>query len=100
VFVSGQTPRDRDRRIVSGSFRQQADQTFANLNALARAAGATPANALRLTVYLRDIDDFAEMDAAFAAAFPEPRPARTTVQSNLAVAIEVDGVFGIDSGER
>jgi 2-iminobutanoate/2-iminopropanoate deaminase len=97
LFVSGQTPRDLGRGDVGGSFSAQADQVYANLRAVAQAAGASIADALRVTVYLRDLGDFAEADAAFARAFPEPRPARTTVGAQLPVSIEIDAVFGIRS---
>src|SRR3954453_21594686 len=46
---------------VTGWFREQGEQTFANLDAVARAAGCTLAQAVRVGVYLRDMDDFAEM---------------------------------------
>ena len=97
LFISGQTPRDLDRGDVGGSFSAQADQVYANLRAVAEAAGASIADALRVTVYLRDLDDFGEADAAFARAFPEPRPARTTVGAQLPVSIEIDAVFGLRS---
>ena len=97
LFISGQTPRDLDRGDVSGSFSAQADQVYANLRAVAEAAGASIADALRVTVYLRDLGDFGEADAAFARAFPEPRPARTTVGARLPVSIEIDAVFGLRS---
>jgi reactive intermediate/imine deaminase len=95
LFISGQTPRDLDRRVVDGPFGAQAEQVYANVRSLAAAGGATMADALRVTVYLRDLADTAEADAAFAAAFPEPRPARTTIGSTLPVSIEVDAVFGV-----
>jgi 2-iminobutanoate/2-iminopropanoate deaminase len=97
LFISGQTPRDLDRGDVGGSFSAQADQVYANLRAVAEAAGASIADALRVTVYLRDLGDFGEADAAFARAFPEPRPARTTVGAQLPVSIEIDAVFGLRS---
>lgn len=97
LFISGQTPRDTQRQPVPGPFRNQADRVFANLLAIAFAAGSEPADALHLTVYLEDFKDFQEMDQAFAAAFPEPRPARTTVQSDIPVPIEVDGVFAAEA---
>lgn len=93
VFVSGQTPRDLSREIVQGSFREQARQTFENVRSVAEAAGVTLADAVRVSVYLRDMTSFDEMDAIYAEYFPEPRPARTTIQSNIPVAIEVDVIL-------
>jgi 2-iminobutanoate/2-iminopropanoate deaminase len=93
VFLSGQTPRDEERRVVDGSFEDQARQVFENLSAVARAANTTLADAVRVTVYLREWDNFSVMDAVYASYFPEPRPARTTIQSNLPVEIEVDAIL-------
>jgi 2-iminobutanoate/2-iminopropanoate deaminase len=96
LHVSGQTPRGLDRRPVEGSFAAQAEQTYNNLRAVAEAGGATMAGALKVVVYLADFARAAEADAAFCAAFPEPRPARTTVQSDIPVSIEVDAVFLVE----
>jgi len=95
LLISGQTPRGLDRAIVEGPFRVQADTVYANVRALAEAGGASMDDALRVTVYLRSLADSIEADAAFARAFAEPRPARTTVASALAVSIEVDAIFGL-----
>ncbi|WP_037411185.1 RidA family protein [Candidatus Solirubrobacter pratensis] len=95
LLISGQTPRRTNGERMSGPFRDQAEQTYANVRALARAGGATMDDALRVTVYLQDHGDSAEADAAFAAAFPEPRPARTTIVCAIPFAIEVDAIFGI-----
>lgn len=96
LFVSGQTPRrGRTRALVEGSFEEQARATFANLEAIARAGGSSLVGALQVSVYLRDLSNFAVMDAVFAELFTEPRPARTTVQSNIPVEIEVDAVFAV-----
>jgi 2-iminobutanoate/2-iminopropanoate deaminase len=90
VFVSGQTPRDLTREVVPGTFEVQARQTLDNVKAIVEAGGLTMADAVRVTVYLRDIELSGDMDAVYAEYFVEPRPARTTVQSDLAVPIEVD----------
>jgi 2-iminobutanoate/2-iminopropanoate deaminase len=95
VFVSGQTPVGLDREPIRGPFAEQARRTFANVEAVAAASGASNADAVHLTVYLRDLGDFAEMDAAFRERFVKPRPARTTVKSDLPVPIEVDGIFHV-----
>jgi reactive intermediate/imine deaminase len=94
VFLAGCTPTRPGGELVTGSFREQAEQAFDNLEAVARAAGCTLADAVRVGVYLRDMDDFAEMNALYRERVPEPLPARTTIQSNLpGFAIEVDAVL-------
>jgi reactive intermediate/imine deaminase len=93
VFVSGQTPRDRERNIIDGSFKDQVRQVIENLEAVARAAGSTLADAVSVRVYLKDWGQFDEMDAVYREMFPEPRPARTTIQSNLPVDVEIEAIF-------
>jgi enamine deaminase RidA (YjgF/YER057c/UK114 family) len=95
LYISGQTPRDLNRQLVGGGFRAQADQVYANVRTLAQAGGAQMQDALKVTVYLSDLSDSAEADAAFADAFPEPRPTRTTIGATIPVSIEVDAVFGL-----
>jgi enamine deaminase RidA (YjgF/YER057c/UK114 family) len=95
LFISGQTPRDLDRNLVDGPFSAQAAQVYTNVEKLAAAGGATMADALSVTVYLTDLAYTREADEAFAAAFPEPRPARTTIAATIPVSIEVDAVFGV-----
>lgn len=95
LYVSGQTPRDLDRQPVGGTFREQAERTYANLRALVEAGGATMATGLQLTVYLKDFADAGVADDVFAEAFAEPRPARTTVACDIPVSIEIDAVFGV-----
>jgi enamine deaminase RidA (YjgF/YER057c/UK114 family) len=83
---------------LRGSFAEQAQQTFSNVAALAEAAGCSLENAVRVGVYLRDMSNFAEMDAIYRQFFPEPLPARTTVQSDLpGFEIEVDAILFTDS---
>jgi 2-iminobutanoate/2-iminopropanoate deaminase len=95
LLISGQTPRRLDGTRMDGPFDEQSDQVYANVRALAEAGGAEMDDALRVTVYLRDAADAAAADAAFARAFAEPRPARTTIVCAIAVAIEVDAIFGV-----
>ena len=94
VFLAGQGPFRPDGSKVEGSFEDQARQTFRNLAAVAEAAGGSLADAVRVGVFLREMQNFAAMDAIYREFFPEPRPARTTVQSDLpGFEIEVDAVL-------
>jgi 2-iminobutanoate/2-iminopropanoate deaminase len=94
VFLAGQGPFRPDGSKVEGSFEDQARQTLRNLAAVAEAAGASLADAVRVGVFLREMQNFAAMDAIYREFFPEPRPARTTVQSDLpGFEIEVDAVL-------
>jgi len=94
LFLSGQGPFDSDGNLVDGSFEAQVRQVLANLAAVAAEAGRTLDDAVRVGVYLHDLDDFDEMDAIYREAFREPRPARTTIQTPLpGLRIEIDAVI-------
>jgi 2-iminobutanoate/2-iminopropanoate deaminase len=94
VFLAGHGPRRPDGEWLKGSFAEQAQQTFANLAALAEAAGGSLANAVRVGVYLRDLSNFTEMNEIYQQFFEEPFPARTTLQSDLpGFEIEVDAIL-------
>ncbi len=94
VFLSGQGPFTPDGEIPDGGFGAQARQVFANLAAVAEVAGGSLADAVRVGVYLHDMADFPEMNAIYRQTFPEPLPARTTIQTLLpGFGIEVDVVL-------
>ncbi len=98
VFLAGQGPFTPAGEKVDGSFGDQARQTFTNLAAVAEAAGGSLADAVRVGVYLRNMDDFAEMNDLYREFFPEPLPARTTIQSDLpGFDIEVDAVLALET---
>jgi 2-iminobutanoate/2-iminopropanoate deaminase len=93
IFLAGQGPFRKDGSKVEGPFEEQARQTFQNLQAVASAAGASLADAVRVGVYLRDMSNFAAMNAIYREFFREPYPARTTIQSDLpGFEIEIDAV--------
>jgi 2-iminobutanoate/2-iminopropanoate deaminase len=90
LFLSGQGPYDSSGARAGDSIGEQVRQVLANLDAVARAAGGSLANAVRVGMYISDMKHFDEMDAAYREFFPEPRPARTTIQSDL-VGFDVEG---------
>lgn len=97
LFLAGQGPFDTSGQRVPGTFAEQARRTFANLASVARAAGADLRTAVRLGVYLLDMDNFAELNAICREFFDEPLPARTTIQADLrGFAIEVDAIIPVD----
>lgn len=80
VFLSGQIPLDpATMDIVDGDFEARAHRVFSNLKAVAEAAGATLDDAVKLTIYLTDLDNFATVNAVMAQYFNEPYPARAAV---------------------
>jgi len=81
VFVSGQVPMDpATGALIDGDIAAQTRRVFDNIHALLGAAGASFASVVRTTVFLADMNDFAEMNAVYATYFGEPYPARATVQ--------------------
>lgn len=90
VFVSGQGPL-RDGKIIEGSVAEQTRLTMNNVGSVLAAAGLGFSDIVRCNVYLADIADFAQMDAAYSEFFDAVPPARTTVGAALdGIAVEID----------
>jgi 2-iminobutanoate/2-iminopropanoate deaminase len=97
LFLSGQGPFDAAGELVDGSIEAQVRQVFANLQAVAEAAGASLSQTVRVGVYLSDLEHFEVMDRVYREIFAEPRPARTTIQSAIAgFDVEADAVVLVD----
>lgn len=93
LFLAGQGPFASDGTRAE-SIGDQVRQALANLDAVARAGGGSLQNAVRVGMYLSSLEHFGDMDAAYREVLPEPRPARTTIQSDLiGFDVEVDAVI-------
>ncbi|MCE5258199.1 MAG: Rid family detoxifying hydrolase [Chloroflexi bacterium] len=92
LYVSGQGPANPATGTVPATFREAAMQCLANVRTIVEAAGATMADVVKVNAYLRDMADFAVFNEVYKTVFSEPFPARTTVQSNINIPIEVDVV--------
>lgn len=80
VWASGQTPLDPSTgELVQGGIPDQTRQVLRNLAAVMAEAGTSLDHALKATVYLTDMADFAEMNEVYREFFPGVPPARTTV---------------------
>ena len=80
VFTSGQIALDpRSGELVPGGVAEQTARVFQNLTAVLAGAGLTLADVVKTTVFLKSMDDFAEMNRVYAESFGEHRPARSTV---------------------
>ena len=80
VFCSGQTPLDpATGRLVAGDVAAQTERVFDNVEAVLAAAGLGLADVCKAAVFLLTMDDFAAMNAVYAARFGDHRPARSTV---------------------
>ena len=81
LYMSGQIPLDpKTMQIVDGGIDAQARQVFANLRAVAAAAGATLNDIVKLTILMADLAEFAQVNDIMAAHFDAPYPARATYQ--------------------
>lgn len=95
VYVSGQIPLDPSTMtVLTGSTAEQTKQVIENLKAILEAAGTSLNNTLKTTVFLRDMNDFDEMNKVYAEYFTAHRPARATIQvarlpKDVAVEIEL-----------
>ncbi len=82
VYCSGQIPIDpATGEFVSAEVAEQTDQVLKNLAAVLEAAGSGLHNVVKTTVFLADMNDFAEMNEVYGRYFNENKPARATVQA-------------------
>ncbi|HYB65578.1 MAG TPA: RidA family protein [Steroidobacteraceae bacterium] len=80
VYLSGQVPFDpATMQLVSGDMEVQARRVFENLKAVAEAAGGSLAQAVKLTIFLTDLANFARVNEVMATYFAKPYPARSTI---------------------
>ncbi|MFO0678461.1 MAG: RidA family protein [Polyangiaceae bacterium] len=80
VFLSGQIPLDPETgTMVTGTIAEETERVMKNLEAVLAAAGATFANVVRTTIFLADMNDFAEVNGVYGKRFESAPPARATV---------------------
>jgi len=99
VFLSGQIPLvPKTMDIVEGNFETRARQVFANLEAVANAAGGSLEDVVKLTVFLTDLDNFAIVNAVMEDFFAQPFPARAAVgvaSLPKGVDVEADAILAL-----
>ena len=96
VFISGQGPLDPETlEVRGGTIEEQTERTLRNVEAIARAAGGSLRDALKVSVFLASIEDFAAFNATYERVLDfSPRPARTTVACELkGIMVEIDAVL-------
>ena len=80
VYTSGQIPIDpATGTFVEGGIKEQTRQSLSNVRAILEEAGLTLANVIKTTVFMADMNDFADMNAIYAEFFSEPYPARSAI---------------------
>jgi reactive intermediate/imine deaminase len=99
VFLSGQIPLDpATMEVVDGDFEARARRVFDNLAAVARAAGGSLNDVVKLTVFLTDLGNFATVNAVMEDYFHKPFPARAAVgvaSLPKGVDVEADAILAL-----
>ncbi len=96
LYLSGQIGLNPKTMELAEGFEAQAHQVFSNLRAVAAAAGGTLDHAVKLTVFLTDLGNFAKLNALMSGYFIEPYPARSAVgvsQLPRGALIEIDAIL-------
>lgn len=79
-YSSGQIPLTPEGNMVEGAIGEQAHQVFANLQAVLAEAGSSLGQVVKTTVFIKDMNDFAELNEVYASYFGSHKPARSTVE--------------------
>jgi 2-iminobutanoate/2-iminopropanoate deaminase len=101
LFTSGQIPLGPDGQLVAGGMKEQAHQVFRNLQAVLEAAGASFSDVIKATVFIKDMNQFAELNEIYASYFGSHKPARSTVEvARLPrdVFVEIELIAAINVG--
>ncbi|MCA8936162.1 MAG: RidA family protein [Planctomycetes bacterium] len=100
LFCSGQIPLDASTgELVGETAGEQTVKVMANLLAVLNASGCDFSNVVKTTIFLKDMNDFASVNDAYAAAMGDHRPARATVEvarlpKDVKVEIDCIAVLG------
>lgn len=94
IFVSGQGPIDPNTNEFSfGSIEHETELVLENIRLILEASGATKADVVKCSVFLKDGKDFSAMNGVYASFFGDNKPARTTVETQFAnptMKVEID----------
>jgi 2-iminobutanoate/2-iminopropanoate deaminase len=94
IFTAGQIPIDpATNQVVQGDIKEQTRRVLENLRAILESVGATFDDVVKVTIYMKDLNEFSAMNEVYSEYFKNSPPARTTVEvSRLPrdVRIEID----------
>lgn len=99
VYLSGQIGLDPATMQMVEGFEAQTVRVFENLKAVAEASGGSLAHAVRLTIYLTDLSNFAKVNEIMARYFDQPYPARAAVgvkELPRGAVVEADAILVLD----
>lgn len=80
LFTSGQIPLTATGDLLASDIEAQTEQVFDNLSAVLAAAGGSLAQVVKCTVFVKDLNDFARLNAVYERRFGDHKPARSTVE--------------------
>ncbi len=94
IFISGQGPLDpATGKIVGETIEEQTTRVLENIKAILEAGGATLSDVVKVSAHLSDLAMFERYNKVYASYFPNPKPARTTVGSQLlGILVEIDAI--------
>ena len=99
IYTSGQIPIDpATGSFLEGGIKEQTRQSLLNVKAILEEAGLTMVNVVKTTVFMADMNDFADMNAVYAEFFAEPYPARSAVAVKTlpkGALVEIEVVAGV-----
>lgn len=80
IFTSGQIPLTAEGNLVEGDIKKQTEQVFKNIIAILEEKGLTLQNVIKVTVFLKDMNEFQPMNEVYEEYFKDHKPARSTVE--------------------
>jgi len=93
VFTSGQLPM-RDGVLITDDAAEAARASLENVSAILEAAHAVLADVVKVTIFLRDMNDFAAVNAVYGEFFPKPYPARSCIE---VARLPLDAILEIEA---
>ena len=90
LFLSGQIPMDANGQVVRGDIAAQTHAAIERIKETLALAGATLKDVVRVTVWLTDLELFAQFNDAYRSHFSSDFPSRSTVEAKLAMGVDVE----------
>lgn len=94
IFASGQIPVNPANGEIPAGIKEQTKQVLENVSAILKSSGSSIENVIKTTVFIKNMNEFADMNAVYETYFTKPFPARSTVEvarlpKDVLVEIEV-----------
>ena len=100
MFISGQIPLNpKTGDLISGTIQDEANQVLDNITSICEAAGCGLKDIVKITIFLTDLNNFAEVNEVMKNYFVEPYPARATIEVSglpLGVNVEIEAIVSTD----